>query len=258
MILKGRGISRGTGEGQLVVSEGAVSFLGGVNPATGALNDKAMMGRTVKGQVFAFPRGKGSTVGSYVLLEMKRQGTLPAAMINASAEPIVATGAVMAGVPLVDRIDLSLLRTGDLCRVDGEAGTIELPEVKEVHVVSSFLQDGEDLLLLKRSDKVGSFRGHWAGVSGYIDDGEAPEQAARREIKEELGIPDCELLTAAEATMARADDTVWVVHPFLFRARDREVLLDWEHTEYRWLKLADVAALTTVPGLERVLRSLLP
>jgi predicted aconitase with swiveling domain len=42
--------------------------------------------------VFAFPRGKGSTVGSYVLLEMKRQGTLPAAIINSMAEPIVATG----------------------------------------------------------------------------------------------------------------------------------------------------------------------
>lgn len=257
MILRGRGISKGAGEGEVLLSEAPVSFLGGVVPATGQLADGASAGRSVKGTVFAFPRGKGSTVGSYVLLEMRRAGTLPAAIINASAEPIVATGAVMSGVPMVDRIDLALLRPGDRCVVDGSAGTVKLPDVRSIEVVSCFLRHGEDLLVLKRSDKVGSFQGHWAAVSGFIEDGETAAVTARKELREELGLEDPELVAAAPALSVREEATVWTIHPFLFRARDREVVLDWEHTEYRWVRPDDLAALRTVPGLERVYRSLL-
>src|SRR5690606_4215930 len=135
-------ISKGKGEGEVLLSASATSLLGGVEPSTGRLTDPALGGSSVKGRVFAFPQGRGSTVGSYVLLEMRRQGTLPAALINALAEPIVATGAVMSGVPLVDHIDLSLLRDGDPAVVDGTMGTVELPRVKECHVVSCVVRDG--------------------------------------------------------------------------------------------------------------------
>jgi len=255
MILRGRGISKGIGAGEVLLSEAPVSFLGGVSPSDGVLADQP--GRSVKGRVFAFPRGKGSTVGSYVMMEMRRAGTLPAAIINASAEPIVATGAVMSGVPMVDRVDLSLLRAGDRCVVDGAAGTVELPDVRSVEVVSCFLRHGEDLLVLKRSDKVGSFQGHWAAVSGFIEDGETPDVTARKEVREELSLEDPELVTAGAAVSVREGATIWTIHPFLFRARDREVQLDWEHTEYRWVLPSQLAEMRTVPGLERVYRSLL-
>jgi predicted aconitase with swiveling domain/8-oxo-dGTP pyrophosphatase MutT (NUDIX family) len=254
MKLQGRGISRGRAEGEVLVSDAPVSFLGGVAPATGELTDRP--GGSIAGRVFAFPRGKGSTVGSYVMLEMKRVGTLPAAIINEAAEPIVATGAVLSGVPLVDGIDLSLLRNGDRCIVDGSAGTVELPDVEEHRVVSCFLQCGEEVLLLKRSEAVGSFQGHWAAVSGYVEEAEAPHQAARRELREELGL-EPELVRAAGPTWVREGDTIWVIHPFLFQTKERAVTLDWEHTEYRWMTPDGMAGLKTVPGLEEVYRSLL-
>ncbi len=65
-------------------------------------------------------RGKGSTVGSYTIMDLKKNGHLPAAIVNAQAETIVATGAVMAGVPMIDSIDLSLLRDGDRAVVIGD------------------------------------------------------------------------------------------------------------------------------------------
>ncbi|NLI73959.1 MAG: DUF126 domain-containing protein [Euryarchaeota archaeon] len=255
MKLKGRGISRGKAEGTILLNDTPISFLGEVNPSTGELID--LPGSSIKDRVFAFPRGKGSTVGSYVMLEMKRVGTLPTAIINESAEPIVATGAVLSEVPLVDGIDLSLLCEGDLCIIDGSEGTVELPDVKEVHAVSSFIHCGDEVLLLKRSNKVGSFKDHWAAVSGYVEDGETAKEAAIREIQEEIGVINPELIRSGESVKVRDGNTIWIIHPYLFRINERSITLDWEHTEYRWMLPDAIKNMKTVPELEEVYRSLL-
>jgi ADP-ribose pyrophosphatase YjhB (NUDIX family) len=215
-----------------------------------------MKGRSVKDTIFVFPRGKGSTVGSYVLLEMRRQGTLPSAMINSTVEPIVATGAVMAKVPLVDQINISLLKDGDTVIVDGDSGTVELPDVKEVHVVSCVVQDGDRYLILKRSEKVGTFQGHWAAVSGFVEVGETVEECALKELREETGL-ELEISRSGDIISVRAEDIVWVIHPYLFKASSPQVQIDWEHTEYRWLRIEELKGLQTVPGLEKVLKSLI-
>ncbi len=255
MILKGRGISKGRGEGTLVISEAPVSFLGGIDPATGSIAGRAD-GASVKDRIFAFPRGKGSTVGSYVLLEMKRQGTLPAAIINSMAEPIVATGSVMARVPMVDRIDISLLREGDRVVVDGDEGTVELPDVSEKHVVSCVVQDGDRMLLLKRSDKVGTFQGYWAAVSGFVEENETPAEAACKELREETGL-EMDFEKEGRAVVVRDGSTVWHVHPYLFRASSPRVEIDWEHTEFSWVRPQDLKDFQTVPGLVEMVRDLL-
>lgn len=256
MILKGRGISKGVGEGKVVLSPHPTSFLGGVDPGTGMLTEQASTGRSITGQVFAFPRGKGSTVGSYVLLEMRRQGTLPAALINTTAEPIVATGAVMSGVPLVDRIDLTLLRDGDHAIVDGTEGTVELPHVREAHVVSCVVRDGDRILLLKRSGQVGTFQGYWAAVSGFVEEGESPDHTALKELGEETGL-SLPIIKEGKVVVVRDDDRIWWIHPFLFEAHDPQVDIDWEHTEYRWVRPDEVVGFQTVPGLTDLFRDLL-
>lgn len=232
------------------------SFLGGVDPGTGRLTEQASEGRSITGKVFAFPRGKGSTVGSYVLLEMRRQGTLPAALINTSAEPIVATGAVMSGVPLVDRIDLGLLRDGDHALVDGAQGTVELPNVREAHAVSCVIRHGDKVLLLKRSDQVGTFQGYWAAVSGFIEEGETPPQTAVKELGEETGL-SLPIVRQGKVIRVRDRDMIWWIHPFLFEADAPEVQIDWEHTEYRWVRPEEMEGYRTVPGLMDLYRDLL-
>ncbi len=255
MILKGRGISKGVGEGTILLST-ATSFLGGVDPSTGVLKDPAAGGRSIHRKVFAFPQGKGSTVGSYVLLEMKRQGTLPHAMINALAEPIVATGAVMSGVPLVDRIDITLLREGDRAVVDATAGTVELPDVRESHVVSCVVRDADKVLLLKRSPEVGTFQGYWAAVSGFVEDDETPPRTAVKELVEETGL-DLPIVREGKMVTVRDKDTIWHIHPFLFEASQPTVCIDWEHTEFCWVRPEEVKDYQTVPGLADLLRDIL-
>ncbi|HOS82134.1 MAG TPA: DUF126 domain-containing protein [Methanolinea sp.] len=132
VIIRGRGISGGCGTGQALVSPAAISFLSGVNPETGTIVEKGhpLEGQSIAGRVLVFPHGKGSTVGSYVIYALSRNGKAPAAMVNEEAEPIIAVGAIIGRVPLVDRLEggLSRLRDGDLLRVNGDMGTVEILE----------------------------------------------------------------------------------------------------------------------------------
>jgi uncharacterized protein len=131
MMLKGRPISRGKASGPALVSSDAISFLGGVDPKTGQVIEKghALYGRNVKGTVLIFPGGKGSTVGSYVIYQLKKNGVAPAAIVNVRSEPIVAVGAIISDIPMVDSLEKDPLGIGDgmTVTVDGTAGTVELP-----------------------------------------------------------------------------------------------------------------------------------
>ena len=129
MILKGRGVARGTARGALIFSSAPLSFLSGVDPESGRIVEKGhpLFGETIAGRVLAFSHGKGSTVGSYVLYALKQNGVAPLAIINEETEPIIAVGAIMAGIPVVDRLEvpLSKLKSGVLVTVNGDTGEVE-------------------------------------------------------------------------------------------------------------------------------------
>jgi len=130
MRIRGRKVVGGHAEGETLLSVDPVSFYGGVDPETGVVTEPghAVEGECIAGKVFIFPTGKGSTVGSYVIYRMKRLGTAPAAIINAETEAIIATGCVLAGIPLVDRLESDLLKaleTGVIVTVDADEGFIE-------------------------------------------------------------------------------------------------------------------------------------
>jgi predicted aconitase with swiveling domain len=119
--LTGRVIKAGQAQGVALVSREPIGFLGGVDPETGAVIERAhpLEGESVAGRVLVFPTGKGSTVGSYTLYWMAQAGTAPAAIVNAESEAIVAVGAIISDIPMVDLIDIGLLHTGDWVRIDG-------------------------------------------------------------------------------------------------------------------------------------------
>lgn len=130
MKLKGRRIVGGEAEGELLVSRKPLSFLGGVDPETGIVTDAEsdIRGQSVAGKILAFPRAKGSTVGSYVIYALKKNGKAPKAIIVGEAETIVATGAIIAEIPMVDGIDVSKLKSGQRVKVNANEGVIEVEE----------------------------------------------------------------------------------------------------------------------------------
>lgn len=129
MLIRGRGVSKGTGRGALLISPAPISFLSGVDATSGVIVETGhpLKGESVAGRVLAFPFGKGSTVGSYVLYALRRNGVAPAGIVNAEAEPIITVGAIIAGIPLIDHLEVPLnrLKNGVCSVVHGDTGMLE-------------------------------------------------------------------------------------------------------------------------------------
>ncbi len=119
--LRGRVIKAGQCQGRALVSPEPLSFFGGVDAATGVVVEPGhpLQGQSVAGRVLVFPTSKGSTVGSYILYRLKKAGLAPAGIINAESEAIVAVGAIIAEIPMLDHADLAQIHTGDSVTIDG-------------------------------------------------------------------------------------------------------------------------------------------
>lgn len=127
MILHGRSIVPGKAKGELIISDSPISFLGDIDPESGKITAEGhpLKGYSVKDKIFAFPNGRGSTVGSYVIYQMKKNGVAPKALINESVEAIVAVGAIISEIPMVSEIMIKDLKSGSTVKVDADKGSIE-------------------------------------------------------------------------------------------------------------------------------------
>ncbi len=126
--MRGRMISPGKAKGEAIVSREPIGFYGGIDPKTGVVIEKGheLEGKSVKDKILVFPQGKGSTVGSYVIYGLKKNGVAPAAIVNKETETIVATGVILAGIPCVDGIDINKIKTGDKLVVDAGEAIVEV------------------------------------------------------------------------------------------------------------------------------------
>lgn len=131
LILKGRGLSRYVGSGLALVSRKPISFFGGVDPEKGIVveKDHPWNNKSITGRVLVFPSGKGSTVGAYILYQMSKFGTAPAAIINVKADHVTLVGCIISRIPLVDCLNynpFSLINDGDYVVVSGIDGLVEV------------------------------------------------------------------------------------------------------------------------------------
>ena len=118
--IQARVIVAGKAEGEALVSSVAISFLGGVDAESGVIIERGhpLEGQSVAGRILVFPTGKGSTVGSYVIYRLAKASLAPRAIINSNSEPIVAVGALIAGIPMVDHVDIRRLKTNMHISID--------------------------------------------------------------------------------------------------------------------------------------------
>ncbi|MCK4491557.1 MAG: DUF126 domain-containing protein [Candidatus Altiarchaeales archaeon] len=127
MKLDARVINKGRVVGEALVSHEPISFFGGVDPETGIITERGheLQGKSIGDKILVFPQGKGSTVGSYSLYRLMKNGVAPRAIINESCEPIVAVGAIISDIPCVDSLKIDSIKTGDRVKIDGSKVEIE-------------------------------------------------------------------------------------------------------------------------------------
>lgn len=126
-------------------------------------------------------------------------------------------------------------------------------------VATSFLYLDGRVLILKRSKKVGTFKEHWAAISGTVEDGETPTHAALREIEEETGLSKGKLshVKSGNAILVDSQEGSFRVFPFLFRTETENINLNWEHSEYAWISKNELGKYKTVPKLAETLNEVL-
>ena len=126
-------------------------------------------------------------------------------------------------------------------------------------VVTCLLENKGEILILRRSDEVGTYKELWGGIAGFVEEGEEPYETALKEIKEEVGIEKEYLLSIKKEDAVKFIDLYgdklydWEVYPFLFHIKDRDkIQLDWEHTEFRWIKPSELKKYDTVPRFKEI------
>ena len=129
-------------------------------------------------------------------------------------------------------------------------------------MVTSFIKNDDKILILKRSNEVKSMKCLWAGVSGIIENNEVPLTRAKIEIFEETGITEEQitLLKAIDQMQILSEqykNHVWNIFPFLFKAENPKIKLNWENSEFEWINPNEITNYKTVTDLEKILFSLL-
>ena len=130
-------------------------------------------------------------------------------------------------------------------------------------IVTSFITNDQKILLLKRSNQVKSMKCLWAGISGIIERGdETPLSRAKIEIFEEVGIKEEELKLLKTIQQLRVvspqyKNHKWNIFPFLFATKNMEIKLNWENSEFKWIKSTELVDYKTVPDLDKILSNLL-
>ncbi|MHA1839650.1 MAG: DUF126 domain-containing protein [Candidatus Ranarchaeia archaeon] len=122
MKLKGRKIYHGKVEGEALVTKDSISFYGGVDPESGVIVERGheLEGHAITGKILVFPSGKGSTVGSYVLYQMAKNGKGPKGLILKECEAIVAVGCIIGEIPCIDEIDIGKIASGMHVTIDAD------------------------------------------------------------------------------------------------------------------------------------------
>ena len=138
-------------------------------------------------------------------------------------------------------------------------GRIDYSNSDTAPVVTIFVKYEDKILLLKRSDRVRAYQGKWNSVAGYLDELKPIRQKTLEEIKEETGIKEDNILSIRIEESYKFKDTeigkTWIIHPVIAELKNRpEIQLDWEHTEYKWIKSEELKNFDIVPSLDKSLK----
>jgi len=121
-------IVKGKVQGEVLVANKPINFLGAVDKKTGKIRDKNhdLFGKSLAGKILVFPFGVGSSVGAYTIFSLKSNKCAPHAMICLKADLTTASGCALANIPLVvaPKEDYDSIKDGKKISLDAETGTI--------------------------------------------------------------------------------------------------------------------------------------
>ena len=109
-------------EGEAIVTSEPITLLGFVDPASGKIVEEGheLNGISIHDKIFVFPRGIGSTVGPYTLINLVKNGMGPKAIINRESDQGTVAGCSVARIPMVYGMEedpTKVIKTGDKIKI---------------------------------------------------------------------------------------------------------------------------------------------
>ena len=141
-------------------------------------------------------------------------------------------------------------------------GRINYSDSNIAPVITIFVKFKEKILILKRSDKIGTYKNKWNVVAGYLDELRPVKDKVLDEIKEELGINKNNISDIHFGIPYKFIDNeinrIWIIHPVLVKLKNKpSIRLNWEHNQYKWIKPEELESFDIVPKLNESLRRIL-
>ncbi len=125
-------------------------------------------------------------------------------------------------------------------------------------IISCFVKHQGEILILKRSLMITNYPRMWNMVSGYIDEPVSLEAKAREELREEIGL-DLSLIESIKVGKIntyfdKKINKTWIIYPIIVDLIAKpKIQLDWEHSEYKWIKPKELKYYEIVPNLIKIL-----
>ncbi len=139
-------------------------------------------------------------------------------------------------------------------------GRINYHDSDEAPVITVFLSYNDEILLFKRSNKVATYHGKWNAIAGYLDEIKPIRYKVLEEIKEETSLTekDIETIHIGKAYKLRDEEIekTWFIQPVLVKLNHKpKIKIDWEHTEYKWIRKEDINKFDVVKGVDVSLKN---
>jgi len=141
-------------------------------------------------------------------------------------------------------------------------GRINYSNSASAAILSIFVMHGDEMLLLKRSDLVSTYHGKWSAVAGYFDEVKQVKDKALEELYEEIGLKEESIKSISVGSPYEVEDKAlrirWIICPVIVDLNSKPLIkMDWEHTEYVWVKQDCVKDYDSVPYLAKSMKNAL-
>lgn len=142
-----------------------------------------------------------------------------------------------------------------------EDGRVNYSSADIAPVVMCTLICQDELLLVKRGQGLADANGYWSTVNGFIDEIKPVTMQVKQEISEELGtvVSEDQIKVGRSYTVAQPKEKrKYIVFPCLVTFSHKpEVVLDYENTDFVWIKRPDLEKYNILDDLPYVIDSAL-
>ncbi|PSH02523.1 MAG: DNA mismatch repair protein MutT [Nanohaloarchaea archaeon QH_8_44_6] len=121
-------------------------------------------------------------------------------------------------------------------------------EETEGKVAIGVIRNQGKYLVMKRSEQTSS-SGLWTFPGGKMEEDESVKEAAKREIKEETGL-ETKVLRTGDSYTNKGELGLWKIFPVLMESDTRNVEMNHEHSEHRWINLGELEGLETLAEIQ--------